>query len=199
MINLLLAIIISLSFNNNVYADIDTTTLEEVQLTDLQLVQNSILDDKDFIEYLDNFGVSESELKDVLESEYFANYVEFELSQSPTQDDIMASWNILDWHIQKIKSFLNYIFTGIKDSFSTQYQDNHRHHRHNYNNMIPPPPPYINGQNSPYYPYNNFNGNLYPNNGMNGNGVQNGGNLGGIYQTAQCNCNCDNCVNCLNK
>ena len=66
--------------------------------------------------------------------------------------------------------------------------------------MLPPTPPYINGQNYPYYPYNNFNGNLYPNNGMDGNNVQNGGTLGGINQSYnQCNCNCENCINCLNK
>lgn len=189
MTNLLLAIIIALSFNNNVYAQTDTTILEEVQQTDLQIVQKTILNDADFNEYLVDNGITQKELEDVLYSEYFANYVQFELSQVPAQDEIIASWDILEWHIQKIKNFINYIFNGDKYyqvNNNNNYFDNHNYHRHNNhnNNIMPPPPP----------PYNNW-GQYQPN--TNWNGYNNNNN--NSSNENMCNCDCDNCRNCLKK
>ena len=124
---IILSLILVFTMHINIYAQTDTTILEEVQQTDLQIVKNKILDDADFNEYLKSNEITQNELEEVLNSVYFANYVEYELTQIP-DNEVIASWNILDWHIQKIENFINYIFKGEKD-----YRANNNN---NYNDYI---------------------------------------------------------------
>jgi len=211
----ILNIIAIITISINTYAETstsitDTATQDNViyiEQTDTKTVdeiKNSIISDYDFNEYLIKKGITQKELEDVLNSDYFANYVEYELTQIP-DNEIIASWDILDWHIQKLENFINYLFTGDKDyrannnnnNYSNYNDNNYNRYNNNYNNMMPPPPP------PPNTNWNNGWGQYPPNNSWN-NGYNNNNN--GINNNSNnncsgnsCNCNCENCKNCLNK
>ena len=177
MLHIILTIITILSLNTNIYAEniTDTVQIDEISL---KQVQQLILDDCDFIEYLYNIGVSEKELKDVLYSEHFASCVEFELVTMPDNDDVIASWSILDWHIKKLENFINYLFTGDSNYKSNNISSGYNN-QYNYNNMMPPPPPSH---------WDNRWEHKRPNTNWNSG-----------YNNNVCNCDCDNCRSCLNK
>ena len=97
MLNFILAIMVSLSCNTVSYAD--NTYANEVEQV--------ILSDKGFLERI---SATTEQVKEILENKFFATYLEFE-SQNQN-GEISANWNILEWHAEKIKNFLEYVFTG---------------------------------------------------------------------------------------
>ena len=122
MLNFLLAILVSLSFSTPSYA-------EHLYANEIERV---ILSDKGF---LTSISATEEQIKEILENEYFATYVEFESQDK--HGELSANWNIIEWHAEKIKNFLEYVFTGSTNEQS--YKPQHHRPPHDNTNWNRPP------------------------------------------------------------
>lgn len=200
--------IIILGFSINTYADniVESTatvsgpTTTATQDNSVKNVLRSIQDDFDFYKYMAKKGITDDEIDKALYSYECIEYIRKELETVPEEGDISANWDIWKWHIDKIESFLenlfssgnNYNSSGNSNSNNGYVNNNNGYNGNNnngYNNMMPPPQmPYGNNNGWGQYPPNP----PMPPNPYNRQHMHN-------RRGGTCNCNCNNCSNCMYK
>lgn len=190
--------IIILGFSINTYADniVESTatvsgpTTTATQDNSVKNVLRSIQDDFDFYKYMAKKGITDDEIDKALYSYECIEYIRKELETVPEEGDISANWDIWKWHIDKIESFLENLFSSgnnYNSSGNNGNSNNNNGYNGNNNMMPPPPPPMPYGNNNgwgqyppmPYNPYNRHHRNN--------------------WGRSRCNCNCNNCRNCMYK
>lgn len=159
MLNFFISVLMFFCINQSVYADniVDT-------------VKQNIISDTNFLQSISATG---EDVKEVLEDEHLQRYINFELESQ--QGEVNANWDIIQWHIDKIKNFLSYIFTP-------------NNHHINWNQPQ-------NNWNQPQVPQNNWN---QPQQPPNTNWNQQHRRRPPRTHN-YCECECDSCINCSYK
>ena len=165
----------------------DTKASASVEIS-LKNILRAIDEDSDFSRYLLMKGIDDDMVAKAINSKEFRDYARKELATVPEEDDVSANWDIWQWHIDKLESFLEKLCSGNNNSNSSNNRYNNNNNENGYNNMMPPPMQYGNNNGWGQYPpmppnpYNRHHRNNYNN-----------------WSGGRCNCNCSNCSNCMYK